>query len=305
MGLFKKNDELFEIMSKRRAAGSGKPPGGGSTTDGSSGETTQIRRRLSTTSIPVRRPTQSGFGPRLSRPSNEPDLFDLDGDALVVVDDGWAEATNEEQGQGKTFAIRPDTLVVGAFLTAGLIAAAFLFGRSSTGPEAEVKVAVVATEQAPAPSATPPVSVAPSPIALAVGAKSTEPVARSMPKPEVPTSTQASETPTPASTPEPSATHQATTVPASSPKAVAKGKYVLVVCTTRPNNAVKLANWLNTAPKSPIFGRGDLEAFFTRKGVVRIRGFAQRETRVLSQVKATNDPLGGSGTFHTAYYKRS
>jgi hypothetical protein len=48
-----------------------------------------------------------------------------------------------------------------------------------------------------------------------------------------------------------------------------------------------------------------LQAYSTRKGVVRIRGFSQREKNVLGQVKATTDPLGGSGTFHSAYYKRS
>ena len=96
-----------------------------------------------------------------------------------------------------------------------------------------------------------------------------------------------------------------TTLPASAPRSTAQGKYVLVVCTTRPENARKLAKWLNEAPKSPIFGRNDVEAYATRKGVVRIRGFSSREGQVLGQVKATNDPLGGNGTFHTAYYKRS
>ncbi len=191
--------------------------------------------------------------------------------------------------------------MVGAFLTAGLIAAAFLFGRSSGDPQAEVKLAVVASEQTALSTATTPAAVAPQLSALVVGASSTEPVARNVARPGA-----APATPAPrAQTPRAAATRQATTVPASARRPVAKGKYLLVVCTTRPKNAVKLAKWLNTAPKSPIFGRGDLEAYFTRKGVVRIRGFAQRETQVLSQVKATNDPLGGSGTFHTAYYKRS
>ncbi len=103
MGLFKKNDELFEIMSKNRRHSASGGGGGG----GGGGETSQIRHRLSTTSIPVRRPVSGGFGPRLARPSSdEPDLFELDGDALIIVDDDWAEAGLNEQGENKIFSIR-------------------------------------------------------------------------------------------------------------------------------------------------------------------------------------------------------
>ncbi len=42
------------------------------------------------------------------------DLFDLDGDALVVVDDGWEEAS--AMTPDKTFAIRADTAIVGSIL---------------------------------------------------------------------------------------------------------------------------------------------------------------------------------------------
>ncbi|MCW8139875.1 MAG: hypothetical protein KIT58_13335, partial [Planctomycetota bacterium] len=84
--------------------------------------------------------------------------------------------------------------------------------------------------------------------------------------------------------------------PAASP-----GKFEVRVCTTTPEKAQALSKWLNEAPRSPIFGRGDLQVL-VNGGSVKIQGFMQREADVLSRVRATSDPTGGSGTFHDAYF---
>jgi hypothetical protein len=78
-----------------------------------------------------------------------------------------------------------------------------------------------------------------------------------------------------------------------------------VVCFTTPGNATRLAQWLNESPASPIFARrGEFEGFASR-GEARIRGFFEKDEEVLALVRKTVDPLGGSETFHTAYYSKA
>ncbi|MBL4848400.1 MAG: hypothetical protein JKY65_23005 [Planctomycetes bacterium] len=76
------------------------------------------------------------------------------------------------------------------------------------------------------------------------------------------------------------------------------------MASTTPASAKKLAKWFKTNPLSPVCGRADLYAVASRRGRVSIRGFQKVEGPVLNRVRATNDPLGGSGSFGDAYYKR-
>lgn len=244
--------------------------------------------------------------PLLAGASPEDDFFDVGGDALVVVDDGWEEA-NAVTGPEKTFAIRADTAVVGGLLAGGLLLGAFLIGRTSSSPEAPAErpiTPVVITAQAnPAEATTLPASV---PVA-ATGAPAPVTLAASVPAPTASPATTPTATPGAAPAIDPSAS---TTVAAGfQPQAQAStearqanpGKYEIRVCTTTPEKAQSLSKWLNEAPRSPIFGRGDLQVV-VNGGSVKIQGFMQREADVLSRVRATSDPTGGSGTFHDAYF---
>jgi hypothetical protein len=280
MGLFTNNDELFELMSKsqdRQKASSTSSSSNSRSRDDSSSK--QTVRKRSSGSFGARRITQA-----------EPEFFEVDGDALIVVDDGWTLEGDEEETEGSTFAIRSDTAIVGACLAFGLVVGAFLVGRTGQ------------TESATA--AAPPAAVMTVPSATISAAQPTT-VPAGQPR-VIPTAVVGGFTRSAAAAPQASA-------PAGVPKVeqapaarqAAKGKYLLVVCTTTPVNGRKVAKWLNEQARSPIFGRADLEAYTTRKGVVRIRGFKLCDKQVLRQVKATNDPLGGSGTFHSAYFKRS
>lgn len=297
MGLFKKSDELFEIMSRQ--------------TGGRAGMDLAATPSMSTRA--TRRPEVSW---KAKRPADDGALFEIDGDALVVIDDPEvAGAEGEEEGAGRTFAIRTDSLVVGGFLTAGLVVTSFLVGRRSDEPPV-----------APSLALSPPAAVAPAtpgfgatsalvPASAVAEAQQQQQAATPAPTPSQPTAVKGSFRPEQATTAQAAASPHAATTVASAPasndddaatpstRKVADGKFVLVVCSTTPANATRLAEWLNTAPRSPIFGRGDLEAYATRRGVVRIRGFGQRDRDVLGRVQATADPLGGSGTFHSAYYK--
>jgi hypothetical protein len=236
--------------------------------------TTTTRRRSLSPVLPEARGT-------------EDDLFDIDGDALVVVDDGWNEATQVE-GPDRTFAIRADTAIVGGLLASGLLLTAFLVGRTTTSPEAPTErpipqVTLVQPTIDPSSTTSLPASVASSPTGEAASA-----LTAGAPTPP-------SATPGDAGSSAPQAGFQPP-APTASP-----GKYELRVVTTTPEKAKALAAWLNEAPRSPIFGRGDLQVV-VNGGSVKIQGFMQREPEVFSRVRATSDPTGGSGTFHDAYF---
>ncbi len=221
---------------------------------------------------------------------SEDDLFDLDGDALVVVDDGWEEQ-NAVTGPEKTFAIRADTAVVGSLLAGGLLLTAFLIGRTSSSPEAPDErpiTPVVITAQADPKQATTLAASIANPAAPTAAAPTPSPVSQN-----APTSNQTAAATTVAAGFQPQAEGE--------PRQANPGKYEVRVCTTTPEKAQALLKWLNEAPRSPIFGRGDLQVV-VNGGSVKIQGFMQREAEVLSRVRATSDPTGGSGTFHDAYF---
>lgn len=207
------------------------------------------------------------------------DLLEVDGDALVVVDDGWEEAA--PPGPERTLAIRADTAIVGGLLAGGLLVTAFLMGRTSSAPEAPAErpitpvVIAAAAEPGPAPAAAAPQGPTGA-TTLPAGAP-----ARGSEATAAPAGFQAE-------------------APAERP-AASPGKFEVRVCTTTPEKAQALSKWLNEAPRSPIFGRGDLQVL-VNGGSVKIQGFMQREADVLSRVRATSDPTGGSGTFHDAYF---
>ncbi|MGE0708788.1 MAG: hypothetical protein AB7N76_21520 [Planctomycetota bacterium] len=304
MGLFRKTDELFELMSKQSGA-AGRPGPGLSSSHG--------RRALETTGGGGLGRRASGSTFRLPRPvSGGPmsDVVEIDGDALIVVDDGWS-LPGEGEGPGRTFPIRLDTLVVGGLVCTGLLLAAFLYGRTSASPTGAPENEVAAAAEEPGSQQTEPAAKpeeapksksqtpAPAPSVPASAAKpsagASSAVAAGMKKGETPKATSVT-----ASAPRPQETQKQQ--PAA-PQQPVKGSYDLVVCSTSADNAGKLVEWLKTNATSPIFGRADLEPY-AKGGSVRIRGFAKREDDVLRRVKATHDPLGGSGTFGDAWYRK-
>ncbi len=290
MGLFRKNDELFEIMSRH----TGSKPASASTTRAAS--TGPLKRPAGTWSYPSA-DVSSGPAPRPLRmpggKKSEEEFFELDGDALVLVDDGFVEGLGSEppEAEMKTYTVRHDTAVVGAILMGGLLVAAFMFGRTSTpaaeaGPAGPGEVAVVVRERVPDPAEPAAAGTASSvPASFRPAGASAGAAPASAPAPQQ--APQASE---------PQVVEVARSAPAP------QERYMLVVATTTPDNATSLATWLNEQPRSPIFGREGLEAE-ARGGEVRIRGFAQRDEVVLKRVRETSDPMG-SGTFHSAYFRR-
>ncbi len=77
MRLFGKNDELFEIMSRRH--------------DRPSGEEESAPR----------------ISWRHARPGDDFDLYEVGGDALVVVDDGWDDAVLEDANEAMRCLLLP------------------------------------------------------------------------------------------------------------------------------------------------------------------------------------------------------
>jgi hypothetical protein len=267
MSLFRKSDELFELMSKQTEALERPSP------SPSSG----FGRRSIESSAGFGRSADISWRGRRN-PSDEWVL--VDGDALIVVDDGWELPTGE--GAGHTLPIRMDTLVVGAFVATGLLIGAFLYGRTSTD--------------------APPSGQA---VAQAVAEEASEEEAVDEPNPE-PSVAASNQRGAPSSV---AGGHQRgakpTTVAASAPKPkqAAKKSYELLVCSTSKANAKKLVSWLKDNARSPIFGRADLKPY-AKGGSVRIKGFGEREKKTLRQVRRTHDPLGGSGTFGDALYRQ-
>jgi hypothetical protein len=298
MGLFRKSDELFELMSK-----SGSRPGSGSTSDsGSRANPSQSR------SGSGGRPFASGFGPPFEttkgfgrsnlfgRAKTGPDLFEVDGEALVIVEDGFDLETAAAEGKG--FSIRPDTLIVGGLLATGLLISAFLLGRTS-GDETPKVATIVVNESAEDMTEK---AQEPAPVAIQPPARSTEPTAQGPVIQPPATGAQAIQPPARQETAQRPA-RGATTVAASAK--VAPGRYELIVASTTPASAKKLADWFKKNALSPIYGRSDLEVIASRKGRVSIKGFQKTEGTVLKRVRATQDPLGGSGSFSDAYFKRA
>lgn len=319
MGIFRKNDELFEIMSRHTrparyggGAAGGTPSGAATRTPPPS--TRPSASASSSAASTWRQPRLNPLAPASSSSSKpgEEELFELDGEALVLVDDGFVEGLGDEppEPEVKTLVVRQDTVVVGAILTTALLVAAFLFGRTSAepagaDPQGPGEVAVVIREQAPAQAAAaqpegqpqaPLASQAQQPHAQTAAApqgQSGPIVPQTVPggfRPEGGAATSAAA----------SAPGQAVALPASAPQV--EEKYMLVVCTTSSSNAVELARWLNEQPRSPIFGREGVKAE-AKGGEVRIRGFAQRDDTVLDLVKQTPDPLGGGRPFESAYFR--
>ena len=273
VGIFGRQDELFEIMNKQVS----RRRGPGTQTSVTSGPATRPSKLIGSSASPR---LGSGFG-------RQDDLLEIDGDALVVIDDDeWnadasaaPDAPEEERESNGMVSLRLDTAAVGGVLLAGVVAVAFLLGRTSGGPTepAQQVVEVAVTEETPAPSQ--------------VAAPAAAPTATT-----VPVSAGRVQATTVAGAPKPSPEPEAAAV---------SGDYELIVVSTTPEKAQAVAEWMNTNARSPIFGRTDLQAY-ARKGGVRIRGFAKREGDVERRVRATSDPTnGGSGTFNDAYYVKS
>lgn len=278
MKLFGQRDELFEIMAqaaaRQRGAGGPTPKEppvapvpSGSTTRPSATTSTALARAGLTAPQVVRGPLGQG------------ELVEIEGDALVVIDDEAevAPPPSPTASDGmRLFALRLDTAAVGGVLVAGLLFGSFLLGRTTGGGgEKSIEVEVAATP--PDVEATPE---------------------------KAPAATQGGTGSVPASVPREAghAAAQEQAPPAPPAREAARGTQMIQVCHTTPEKAVSLAKWLNEDPRSPIFGRGDLEAS-AKGGSVRISGFATREAEVLARVQATSDPTGGSGAFRDAYYQ--
>lgn len=223
-------------------------------------------------------------GPPIQRPLGE--LIEIDGDALVVLDDDW-EAAAPPSEPGRLLALRLDTAVVGGLLVVGLLATAFLVGRTSSDDVS--KLPTIA--QAPVVEASFPDSALTGALPAASIGGSTAPKAGFRP------GTNAGQTPTQA----PAQGGPAAATPAAPERSAAKGGYEICVVSTKPEKATAVAKWLNENPRSPIFGRTDLEATASKGGSVKIVGFQKQESDVLTRVRATSDPTGGSGTFHDAF----
>lgn len=241
-------------------------------------------------------------GGPVSGPPGE--LVEVDGDALVVLDDGWDEGPEP----GRLLALRLDTAVVGGLLVVGLLATAFLVGRTSSPPTPEA-VAIGRRTDGEAP-----VSAAPLEPSMSPERRSTPlPARASAGSTTVDAGAQADRATSrgggfrPGST-APVAAEAAAGQPASeaaptAPQRKARpGKFEMRVVTTTEAKATEVARWLNGDAGSPIIGRNDLEAI-ARGGSVRIVGFAEREGDLMTRVRATTDPTNrGSGTFNDAYF---
>lgn len=137
MGLFGKKDELFEIMAR----GSARKQAGEPTSQA-------VARQSERASPALKQPKTSGAWPKASgawpkpnrssrswrrggEPAAEELFLEVDGDAIVLVDDGFVDGLEAEDGpEVPTFAIRTDTAVVGGILACSLLAAAFFMGRT-------------------------------------------------------------------------------------------------------------------------------------------------------------------------------
>lgn len=295
MKFFGQKDELFEIMAQAAARQRGGAPTGpipGPAPVAPVPTSSKHGRPSATTSTALAR-VGIGAGPSplptpapvVKGPLGQNDLIEIDGDALVVIDDEAEIAPPPPVSSDgmRLFSLRFDTAVVGGVLVAGLLFGSFLLGRSSAGGSTDEKPPEVATvpdveidrtqgTQTGTPTGTP-----------------TGSVPASVPREQPGQAGQGSAQPPPA---------QETAV---TPRNAVQGTHGIQVCHTSPEKAQGLAKWLNEDPRSPIFGRGDLEAS-AKGGSVRIAGFARQEAEVLARVQATSDPTGGSGAFRDAYW---
>ena len=325
MGLFRKSDELFEIMARQKGPRAGSAAGASTSearprasstswdtprSSSSSASWDAPRPRSSSTSWDAPRPAASSSwrAPRSKPGGGNSDLYELDGDALVLLEDALAEPEPVIAGDDavKTYSVRADTAVVGGILFAALLGAAFLMGRNVGGdaptPSEPTVIRVAAAE-------TPTATRSAQPEQPAAGPSSAQPVPASLPpntQTSVPASFRASDEE--ASAPAAARRNEGTTLAAGSPvsaapkRQAAEGKYVLIVCSTTAENGQKVAGWLNEDAASALANDLSLEAYSTSRGSVRIKGFQERDPEVLARIRATVDPLGGSETFHSAYY---
>lgn len=332
MKLFRQKDELFELMAK--AASKNNPEAAPAIADGTS--SSARRPKTTPTTRPIARPTpvsstsstsstpssiggtiggevpgasnpvkritttkgarpfgaqsignggDSGSfasplgGPPIQRPLGE--LIEVEGDALVILDDDW-EAAAPPSEPGRLLALRLDTAVVGGLLVVGLLATAFLVGRTSSDDVSKLPTIV----QAPVEASMPDSALTSALPAASIGGSTAPKAGFARPN---------------AATPAPTGTAPAATTPAAPERSAAKGGYEICVVSTKPEKATAVAKWLNENPRSPIFGRTDLEATASKGGSVKIVGFQKQESDVLTRVRATSDPTGGSGTFHDAF----
>lgn len=322
MKLFRQKDELFELMAK--ATSKNNPEAAPAIADGTS--SSSRRPKTTPTTRPIARPTpvsttptsiggsiggevpgasnpvkritttkgarpfgvqspDSGSfasplgGPPIQRPLGE--LIEVEGDALVILDDDW-EAAAPPSEPGRLLALRLDTAVVGGLLVVGLLATAFLVGRTSSDDVSKLPTIV----QAPVEASMPDSALTSALPAASIGGSTAPKAGFARPN---------------AATPAPSGAAPAATTPAAPERSAAKGGYEICVVSTKPEKATAVAKWLNENPRSPIFGRTDLEATASKGGSVKIVGFQKQESDVLTRVRATSDPTGGSGTFHDAF----
>lgn len=306
MKFFGQRDELFEIMAQAAARQRGGSPTGPitgpapvapvptSSKHGRPSATTSTA--LARVGIGIGPAPVPGTTPPVKGPLGQNDLIEVDGDALVVIDDEAEIAPPPPVTSDgmRLFALRGDTAVVGGVLVAGLLFGSFLLGRSTASPTSgEVGTEEVAT--------VPDVEVDRR---LAQQAAQQAGGTGSVPA-SVPRAGQAS-----AADSQPGASQSQTQAQAQGPQGqetavtprnATQGTQAIQVCHTSPEKAQGLAKWLNEDPRSPIFGRGDLEAS-AKGGSVRIAGFARQEAEVLARVQATSDPTGGSGAFRDAYW---
>lgn len=299
MKLFGARDELFEIMAQAAARNRGGSSGGSHSHPvvGTTATPTPVAppssrsaRPSATTSAALARAGITAV-PQGSAALGRSDLVEVDGEALIVIDDEAEVAPPPPRTEDgvRLFSLRMDTVVVGGVLVAGLLLGSFLLGRTSAGGSPETGSNEVAVGTPPDVESNPQVGVTPSstgnttlPAGAPREARGTQPQTQAQPQPQPQTQAQ-------------QAQPQAETAPPAKPT------HAIQVCHTTPEKAQALAKWLNDDPRSPIFGRGDLEAT-VKGGSVRITGFTRQDTEVLARVQATSDPTGGSGTFGSAYY---
>jgi hypothetical protein len=238
--------------------------------------------------------TETGLWDRLvGRANTGDDLFDIDGDALVIVDEDedWADAPEEDPDGMRTFRLRGDTAIVGAILVAGLLLTAFLMGRTSDAPAASDDGTVAAASAVEGAGTLIDASAVEEEAAVEVAQAPATPD-----NPRLPTREEVL-----ADIPTYAGGTQGTTLAASAPRTVSEGTKRLLVVTTTEEKAVQVAQWLNENSLSPIFGRRDVQAQ-TSGGSVRIVGFQREENDVLARVRSTVDPTNGRGTFRDAYF---
>lgn len=216
-------------------------------------------------------------------------LLEIDEDPVLVVDDeldpleaAQEEKEAEERSPWKTLSLRQDTAVVAGVALTLLIAIAYFAGRTTKHDEPK-------TASAPTPAVLPAPPPAPAP----------EPVEQARP-------TVAKEMPAgfPTKAPAPAAVVAKPAADDAPPERQVKdGRFELAVVTaSTEENAKKVVDFLNDSPKSPLFGRPDLQAYVRGGTAVRIKGFESEDPAFREKIQKMKDPTGG-GRFTDAQYR--